>query len=94
MAILRRNRAGQSRRETLVFFAILPHRAACHEVLQLLISSKPQHFLAPAGGVSGSKILVHDVEELLKLKGRTPGEDRNQLLSYQVRNSTGKCIFL
>ena len=94
MAILRRNRASQSRWETLIFFAILPHCPACNEVLQLLISSKPQHFLASTGSVAGPKVLVHDIEKLLKLKGRTSGEDRNQLFSYQIGNSTGKCIFL
>ena len=94
MAIVLCNRDGQSRRQTLVFLAILLDRTARHKVLQLLVSSQPQHFLATAGRIPGAKILVHNVEELLKLKGRAPGEDSNQLLSHQVRNSTGKRIFL
>ena len=94
MAIVLCNRDGQSRRQTLVFLAILLDRTACHKVLQFLVSSQPQHFLATAGRIPGAKILVHNVEELFKLKGRAPGEDSNQLLSYQVRNSTGKRIFL
>ncbi len=94
MAIVLCNRDGQSRRQALVFLAILLDRAAGHKVLQFLVSSQPQHFLATTGSIPGAKILVHNVEELFKLKGRAPGEDSYQLLSYQVRNSTGKRIFL
>ncbi len=94
MAVLWGNRARQSRGQAFVFLAVLFDRTARHKILQFLISSQPQHFLAATGGVPGPKILVHDIEKLLKLKGRTPGEDRNQLLSHKVRNSTGECIFL
>jgi len=94
MAILRRNRTGQSRWQSLVFLAILSDCASCDEILQLLVSAQSQHFLATAGGVPGPKILVHNVEQLLKFKRRTPGEDSNQFLSYQVRDATGECIFL
>ncbi|PYI59427.1 MAG: hypothetical protein DMC59_05910 [Verrucomicrobia bacterium] len=60
---------------------------------------KPLYFLpffltAPRASVPGAKVLVHDVEKLLKLKGRASREDSNQLLSYQVRNTTGECVFL
>ena len=94
MAILLSDRVGQSRRQTLVFLPILLDRATRYEILQFFISSQAQHFLATAGGVPGPKILVHDVEKLLKLKRRAPREDSNQLLSYQIRNATGECIFL
>src|SRR5215472_11107169 len=94
MAILLCNRLSQSRGQTLVFLAILFDRTPSHEVLQFLVGSQTQHFLAAAGSISGPKILVHDVEQLLKLKRRTPREDSNQLLSYQIRNPTGECIFL
>ncbi len=72
MAILLGDRAGQSRRQPLVFLAILLDRAARHEILQFFISSQTQHLLATAGGVPGPKILVHDVEQLLKFERRTP----------------------
>ena len=36
------------------------------------------------------KVFVHDVEELLKLEGRTAGKYRDQVLGYQIRNSAGK----
>jgi len=94
MAIVLCNRDGQSRRQAFVFLAVLLDRTARHKVLQFLVSSQPQHFLATTGSIPGPKILVHNVEELFKLKGRAPGEDSYQLLSYQVRNSTGKRIFL
>ena len=94
MTILLSNRVGQSRRQALVLLAILFDRASRHEILQFFVSSQPQHFFAAACSVSGPKILVHDVEKLLKLKGRASRKDSNQLLSYQVRNTTGECIFL
>jgi len=94
MAILLRNCLSQSRRQALVFLAILPDRTPRHEVLQFLVGSQPQHFLAAAGSISRPKILVHDIEELLELERRTPREDSNQLLSYQIGNPTGECIFL
>ena len=94
MTILLCNCLSQSRRQALVFLAILFDRTARHEVLQLLVGSQPQHFLAAAGSISRPKILVHDIEELLELERRTPGEDSNQLLSYQIGNPTGECIFL
>src|SRR5690242_4762529 len=73
MTILLSNRIGQSRRQALVLLAILFDRASCHEILQFLVSSKPQHFFAAACSVPGAKVLVHDVEKLLKLKGRASG---------------------
>src|SRR4029450_413186 len=94
MAILLGDCRGQSRRQALVFLAVLLDRAASDEVLQFLVGSQAEHFLATAGGVPGPKILVHDVEQLLKLEGRTPGQHCHQLLSHQVRDSTGKCVFL
>ena len=94
MTILLCNCLRQSRRQALVFLAILFDRTACHEVLQLLVGSQPQHFLAAAGSISRPKVLVHNVKELLELEGRTPREDINQLLSYQIGNPTGECIFL
>ena len=94
MTILLGNRGGQGRWQALVFLAILLDCAARYEILQFLVSSQPQHFFAAACSVPGPKILVYDVEKLLKLKRRAPGEDSNQLLSYQVRNTTGECIFL
>src|SRR6266487_1511317 len=48
MAILLGNRVGQSRRQPLVFLAVLLDRASRHEILQFLISSQPQHSLAAA----------------------------------------------
>ena len=94
MTILLSNRLRESRWQTLVFLAILLDRTPRHEILQFLVGSQSQHFLAAAGSISGPKILVHDVEQLLELERRTPGEDSNKLLSYQIRNTTGKCIFL
>src|SRR5262249_17732818 len=94
MTILLCNRLGQSRRQALVFLTFFLDRAARHEILQFLVRSQTQHFLAATGSVSGPQILVHDVEELLELERRTPGEDSNQLLSYQIRDTTGECIFL
>src|SRR5437773_8589559 len=94
MTILLGNRTGQSRWQALVFLAVLFDRATRDKILQFLVSSQAQHFFAAACSVSGSQILVHDVEKLLKLKGRAPGEDSNQLLSYQVRNTTGECVLL
>ena len=94
MAILLRNCLSQSCRQAFVFLAILLNRTTCHEVLELLIGSQPQHFLAATGSISCPKILVHDVEELLELELGTPGEDSNQLLSYQIGNTTRECIFL
>src|SRR4030095_5073464 len=94
MAILLGDCRGQSRRQALVFLAVLLDRAARDEVLQFLVGSQAEHFLATAGGVASPKILVHDVEKLFKLEGRTPGENCHQLLSHQVRDSTGKCVFL
>src|SRR5882724_8474734 len=90
LALLLGNRKSPSPRQSLVFLAVLLDRAACHEILQLLVGSQPQHYLATARSVPGPKIFVHDVEKLLKLERRTPGEDRNQLFSHEVRNSTGK----
>jgi hypothetical protein len=72
MAILLGNRVGQGRRQAFVFLAVLPDGAACHEILQFLISAQAKHFLATAGSVPGPKILVHDVEQLLKFERRTP----------------------
>src|SRR5438552_2946590 len=72
MAILLGNCAGQSRRQPFVFLAVLLDRAPRHEILQFLISSQAQHFLATAGSVAGPKILMHDVEQLLKFERRTP----------------------
>src|SRR5436305_6483111 len=72
MAILLGNCVGQSRRQPLVFLAVLLDRSARHEILQFLIGSQAQHFLATAGSVPGPKILVHDVEQLLKFERRTP----------------------
>src|SRR5207247_10127734 len=94
MAIRRGNGAGQRRGQPLVFLAVFLDRSARYEILQFLVRSQSQHFLAAAGGIARSAILVHDVKQLLELEGRTPGEDRNQLLSYQVRHSTRECIFL
>jgi len=94
MTILLSNRIGQSRWQALVLLAILLDRASCHEILQFLISSQSQHFFAAACSVPGAKVLVNDVEKLLKLKGRTSREDSDQLLSYKIRNTTGECIFL
>ena len=94
MAILLRNCLSQSCRQAFVFLAILLNSTTCHEVLQLLIGSQPQHFLAAAGSISRPKILVHYIEELLELERRALREDSNQLLSYQVGNTTGECIFL
>jgi hypothetical protein len=94
MTILLCNCRRQSRRQALVFLAILFDGTARDEVLQLLVGSQPQHFLTAARSVSCPKILMHDVEELLELKRRTPREDSNQLLSYQIGNTTGECIFL
>jgi hypothetical protein len=37
---------------------------------------------------------VDDIEKLLELERRTPGEHSNQLLGYQIWDSAGKCIFL
>ena len=68
MTILLSNRLGESRRQPFVFLAILPNRAARHKILQFLVGSQPQHFLAPAGSISSAKILVHNVEQLLKLE--------------------------
>ena len=92
MTILLRDRVGQGRWQALVFFAALFDRAPCHEILKLFIGPQTQHFFAATGSVPGPQILVYDIEKLLKLKRRTPGEDRNQLLSYQVGNTTGECI--
>ena len=94
MTILLCNCLSQSRRQAFVFLAVLFDRTARYEVLQLLVGSQPQHFLATAGSIPCPKILVHDIEELLELERRTPGEDSNQLLSYQIGNTTGECIFL
>ena len=94
MAILLRNCARQSRRQPLVFLAVLLDRAPRNEVLQFLVCPQPQHLLATASRIPGTKIFVNDIEKLLKLEGRTAGEDSNQLLSYQIRNATGECIFL
>src|SRR5919197_483656 len=94
MTILLGNRLGERRWQPLVFLAILLDRTARHEILQFLVRSQSQHFLAAAGSISCPKIFVHDVEQLLKLKRRTSGEDSNQLLSYQIRNTPGECVFL
>src|SRR4029453_17435896 len=94
MAIMLGDRTSQSRRQALVFLAVLLDRPPRHEILQFLISSQAQHFLATAGSVPGPKVLVHDVEQLLKFERRTPGEDSDQLLSYQIRKAPGECIFL
>ena len=94
MTILLCDRLSKSRRQALVFLPILLDRTTRHEILQFLVGSQPQHFLAAAGSISCPKILVHDVEQLLKLKGRTPREDSDQFLRYQIRNTTGECIFL
>ena len=68
MAILLSDRAGQSRRQAFVFLAVLLDSTARDEVLQFLVGSQAEHFLATAGGVTSPKILVHDVEKLLKLE--------------------------
>ena len=94
MTILLGNRIRQSRWQALVFLAVLLDRAPRYEILSFLVSSQPQHLFAAACSVPGTQIFVHDVEKLLKLKGRAPGEDSNQLLSYQVGNTTGECVFL
>jgi len=94
MAILLRNCLSQSCRQAFVFLAILLNRTTCHEVLELLIGSQPQHFLAATGSISCPKILMHDIEQLLELERGTFGEDRNQLLSYQIGHTTGECVFL
>ena len=94
MAILLRNCLSQSCRQAFVFLAILLNRTTCDKVLQLLIGSQPQHFLAAAGSISRPKILMHDIEQLLELERGTFREDSNQLLSYQIGNPTGECIFL
>jgi hypothetical protein len=72
MTILLGNRIGQSRRQALVLLAILLDRASSYEILQFLIRSQPQHFFTAACSVSGPKILVHNVEQLLEFKRRTP----------------------
>ena len=94
MSVLRSDGCRESGRKPFVFLAGLSYRATRHKILQLLIGSQAEHFLAAASCISRPKILVHDVEELLELELRTPGEDSNQLLSYQIGNPTGECIFL
>src|SRR4051812_43155272 len=37
---------------------------------------------------------MNDIEELLEFERCTPRQHRDQFFSDQVRNSTGKCIFL
>ena len=85
---------GERGREAFVFLAGLSHRAAGHEILQLLVSTQAQHFLAAAGRISRAQIFVHDIEELLELERCTAGKHRNQFLGHQIGNSTGECVFL
>ena len=84
----------QSRRQALIFLAVLLYGASRDQVLQFFIGAQPQHFLAPACGVASAEVFVDDVEELLKLERRTTREDRDEFLGHKIRNPAGKCVFL
>src|SRR5438874_9827056 len=86
MAVLRRNRARQSRRQAFVFLAVLFHRPTRDQVLQLFISAQTQHFLATTCGVAGAEVFVDDVEELFKLERRSARKHRDQFLGHKIRN--------
>jgi hypothetical protein len=77
MSILRSDSGRESGREPFVFLAGLSHGTAGHKILQLLIRSQAEHFLAAAGRISGAQIFVYDIEKLLELERCTPGKDRN-----------------
>jgi len=85
---------GQRRRKTLVFLAILLHRTARDQILQLLISTEPEHFFATAGRVPRPQIFVHNIEKFFELERGSPGEHCNQLLRHEIGNPAGECIFL
>jgi hypothetical protein len=88
MAVLGRNRARQSRRQALIFLAVLFYGATRDQVLQLFISAQTQHFLATACGVAGAEVFVDDVEELFKLERRPTRKHRDEFLGHEIRNPT------
>src|ERR1700730_694772 len=94
MAVWRRDRARQGGRQPFVFLASLLYGPACDQVLQLLVSTQPKHFLASAGSIPRPQIFMDDIEEFLELERGAAGKHRYQFLRNQVRNSTGECVFL
>lgn len=79
--------------ETAVFLAGLLHHAAGDEILQLLVGTEAEHFLAAAGRVALAQLLMNEIKELLELEGTLFGKDTDQLLGHQVRQSAGKSAF-
>ena len=94
MAVLRRDRLREGGGQALVFLAGLLHRATGDQILKFFIGAQTQHFLAAAGGITGTQIFVHDIEELLELEGGAAGKHRHQFLGDEIRNPAGECVFL
>ena len=87
VSIGRKQSLGQGRRQALVFLAGLPDHPARYQVLELLIGSEAQHFLAAARRISRPKVFMEDLKELLKFERSSSGKDCNQLFRNEIRHS-------
>src|ERR1043166_2639165 len=94
LPVLWRDCLYQRRGQSFVLFAILLHRTARDQVLQLFIRAQPEHLLPAAGGIAGPQIFMDDVEQFLELERGTTRQYGDQFLRYEVRNSARKCVFL
>ena len=82
------------RDQALVLLAALLHHITGNKVLKLLVSSETQHFLPTACGITLLQTVVDDIEELLKLKGRSLlGKNCYQFLGDQIGESAGEGAF-
>ncbi len=87
MPVWRKEGFGQSRRQSLILFPGFLDHSTGDQVLELLISPEPKHFLAATGGVPCAQILMQDLEELFKLERGASGKDRNQFFRNEIRHS-------
>ena len=78
----------------LYFLPVFLHRAPRDQILKFFIRAQPQHFLASAGGITGTQVFMHDIEKLLELERGAARKDCNQLLGDEVRNPAGERVFL
>lgn len=64
-----------------------------HQVLQLFVSPKPEHFLSTTRRVPCSQLFMNDVEELFELEGGFFCESRHEFFGDKIRKTTGKSTF-
>jgi hypothetical protein len=76
--------------DALVSFAGFLNLALSHEVLELLVSAQPQHFLAATGGIPSPESRMNDAEKGFEFIGFRARKSRHLLLSDIVGATTGE----